>query len=120
MIRISTTAKGLARYATEQEIAREEVQYFLSTDGYDFLLTDSGESLVLNIHELGYTNPNLHRRIDQEIEVPSGTSYPFVEYDAAGNAYRQTVKLGIWDGIHSYRTTTTYTHDEESTTCEIP
>ena len=67
-----------------------------------------------------YTNPDLHRRVDMDAEIPQGSDYSFVQYDEDGNPYKQDIVIGVWDGIHSYRTTTTYTHDEESTTCEIP
>ena len=120
MIHIPTTARGVARPATPEEIERERLLYYLATDAGDYLLTDTGDFIVPNVPEFGYTNPNLHRRIDNEIIVEPGSDYPFVKYDAEGNAYPQTVKLGVWDGRCSYRTTTTYTHDEESTTCEIP
>ena len=50
--------------------------------------------------ELGYTNPNLHRRVDEDSQMIS--------------------KVGVYDGIHSFRTVDLNLHDEESTTCEIP
>lgn len=58
--------------------------------------------------EIGYTNLNLHRRIDpQQPEDPR-------------EALPRSYSMGVYDGINSYRTTTIYYHDEESTTCEIP
>lgn len=120
MIKIAKTAKGLAKPATAEEIAREDVKYFLSDDLGSLLLSDLGEFLVPNTPDFGYTNPNLHRRIDEDAIIPPGSDYSFVEYDEFGNPYPQKVVLGVWDGINSYRTTETITHDEESTTCEIP
>lgn len=69
---------------------------------------------------LGYTHPNLHRTIDLDPVIEPGKEYPFIYKDENGVPYKQNIKLGTWDGIHSYRTTETITHDEESTTCEIP
>ena len=120
MIHVPMTAHGVARLATDEEIAREQIQYYLADDSCNYLVTDTGEMLVPNVPNFGYTNPDLHRRIYDEITAPPGSDYPFVVYDAEGNPYPQSVKIGVWDGRHSYRTTTTYTHDEESTTCEIP
>ena len=120
MVEIPRTARGVARPATEEEIAREESLYYLATDLGFIITTDSGIPLVPNTGEFGYTNPNLHRRIIEDPDIPVGSDYPFVYYDSEGRPYKQSVVLGVWDGIHSYRTTTTYTHDEESTTCEIP
>ena len=70
--------------------------------------------------ELGYTNPNLHRRIDLDPIIEPGQEYAFIYRDKDGVPYKQDITLSIWDGLHSYRTTETITHDEESTTCEIP
>lgn len=120
MIQIPTTARGAARLATKEEIQREQVEYYLADDSQEYLVTDTLGFLVPNVPDFGYTNPNLHRRIYDEQTAPAGSDYPFVVYDSEGNPYPQSVKLGIWDGIHSYRTTETFTHDEESTTCEIP
>lgn len=53
--------------------------------------------------KVGFTNPNLHRRI---FTPPEGT--PDHKY-----------KIGIY-GYDSYRTTDIILHDEESTTSEIP
>ena len=76
--------------------------------------------IVMNKPDFGYTNPNLHRRIDQDPVIEPGSDYPFVPYDKDGNPYKQHVTIGVWDGVKSYRTTETFTHDEDSTTCEIP
>ena len=172
MVEIPRTARGVARLATEEEIAREESLYYIASDLGFIITTDSGIPLVPNTGDFGYTNPNLHRRVYTDLESESrpldpynklrysapiavtdednllaeteeevlasryGTwnqmeaeggspeadysDYLFVHYDENGHPYPQTVVLGVWDGVHSYRTTTTYTHDEESTTCEIP
>lgn len=52
---------------------------------------------------IGFTNPNLHRRIETETE-----------------AEQEKYTIGVYDRQHSYRTVDYSTHDEESTTCEIP
>lgn len=114
------TARGLARIATPEEIAKEESNYFLASDTYFTLLTDTGEALIPNVGDLGYTHPNLHRRVETDPDIPQGSNYPFIAYDANGNGFVSKVTFGVWDGIHSYRTTDYNTHDEESTTCEIP
>ena len=122
MTDIARTAKGKIRPATPEEIARETVQYYIVVDSGFYLVPDDDEDslFIPNIGELGFTNPNLHRRIDQDAIVPPGSDYKFVHYDKNGNPYKQKVSIGVWDGVHSYRTTQTYTHDEESTTVEIP
>lgn len=124
---VPKTAKGLAMLATPEEISKEDSYFNLASDIGLVITTDSGESLVPNTGDFGYTHMNLHRRIDDdpfnnsEREVdPTPGHYPFVYYDAEGHPYKQVVKLGVWDGVNSYRTTETLTHDEESTTCEIP
>ena len=121
MIQFPRTAHSEAILATPEEIAKEEmVDIYLASDLGLILMTDSGEDLSPNVPDFGYTHHNLHRRIDQDPEIPPGSDYPFVKYDKDGNAFKQTVVIGVWDGVNSYRTTTTYTHDEESETCEIP
>ena len=54
----------------------------------------------------GFTYPNLHRRVE-----PSRS-----EGEVADRKYT----IGIYDGLHSTVTVERFTHDEESTTCEIP
>lgn len=120
MILVPKTAHGAARLATEEEIQKEDSKYYLAADYGPILTTDSGIPIVPNVGDFGYTHPDLHRRIETDPEIPEGSDYPFVKYDPDGKPYKQTVKLGVWDGMHSYRTTETITHDEESTTCEIP
>ena len=58
--------------------------------------------------DVGFTNPNLHRRVDPQ--TPSDPR------ETAPRSYT----IGVYDGIHSFRTTEVFYHDEESTTCEIP
>jgi hypothetical protein len=88
-----------------------------------------------------YTNPDLHRRIDDRNprdveEILTDTNLllltdwrePFqsverfllVLYDTDGTAFPQQSKVGILDGHHSYRVVEAIIHDEESTTSEIP
>ena len=70
-------AQGVAKLANSADIARDE---------------------------LGYTNPNLHRRIDCDIsETNRPTEYSLL----VGN-------------VNSYRTTRVTLHDEDSTTTEVP
>ena len=59
--------------------------------------------------EHGLTNPNLHRRIDTE-QLPQGP----------GEVAPRQYEFNVLDGVHSYRLETIITHDEESTTSEIP
>lgn len=54
----------------------------------------------------GYTNPNLHRRIDPSLQE--------------GEVAEREYIIGVYDSIHSTRYTKLNYHDEESTTCEIP
>lgn len=117
---IPHTARGIIRPATPEEIAKEDSLYPLCTDAGDILITDFGSIIIRNTGEMGFTNPNLHRRINQNPEIPVGSNYAFVKYREDGTAYPQHVTIGVWDGMYSYRTTTTYAHDEESETCEIP
>lgn len=56
--------------------------------------------------EIGYTNPNLHRRID-----PQEPTAPMVK----PNTYKLTIQNN-----NSYRLTQRHTHDEDSTTSEVP
>lgn len=91
-IELPKTARGAAVEMTEEEAANER----------------------------RYTHPDLHRRVDVDATGDPGTDYPLMPRDADGNPYQQRIKLGIWDGVNSYRLTETYTHDEESETCEIP
>ena len=99
----------------------------LLTDNGLELLTDSGVPILANTRlEKRYTHPDLHRRINQDAYIPPinpehpEEGYIFISYDKDGNPYKQFVKVGILDSMHSYRMMETYTHDEESTTCEIP
>lgn len=56
--------------------------------------------------EVGFTNPNLHRRMKTELEKPD-------------DVLDMEISLRV-QGVESYRTTSYTVHDEESTTCEIP
>ena len=148
MIEIPKTAQGLATLASEEDIKKENYICGIAADNGACLLTDSRILLVPNV-ELGFTNPNLHRRIDPDIDIAIDSNYPFVYYKDAkveveniltqesvnvltqqsehleapvlhhGEAYSQSIQIGVW-GNESYRTTTMYIHDEDSTTCEIP
>ena len=68
---VPATAHGVAKPVTPEERAKDEV---------------------------GYTNPNLHRRIDLDMSrVPIGSDYPFIHYREDGTPYPQDVTLGLWD-----------------------
>lgn len=58
--------------------------------------------------KFGYTNPNLHRRVDAS-----------ADHISANEPLPRSYELGIYN-VNSYRTVTRHTHDEESETCEIP
>lgn len=119
----ATTARGIAKLASPEDIEREDFEFILIVDSGLDLVTDSGDELYPNSKKFGYTNPNLHRRIDLEAVEgtdPLTSNYPFMHYDEDSDPYKQSIVLGVWDGLNSYRTTTTYIHDEESETCEIP
>lgn len=120
MVGYLKTARGLAKPATPEEIAKEDSKYYIASDIELILTTDTGDLIAPNTGDFGFTHPNLHRRIEDDVTVPEGVSYPLLYLDPNGVPYKQTIKIGVWDGINSYRTTDTHTHDEESTTCEIP
>ena len=76
--------------------------------------------------EIGFTNPNLHRRIvTQDPPAPEDPNYDPDDPESVDRSYLnkevapREYDLGI-QGVHSYRTTTLVVHDEESTTTEIP
>lgn len=58
--------------------------------------------------ETGITAPNLHRRIDEDLTVLK-----------PGQVEKDTHSLLV-AGTNSYRHTTHYYHDDDSTTSEIP
>lgn len=76
--------------------------------------------------QLGFTHPNLHRRVDpQQPPTPEDPNYDPDDPESVNRAYlNQEVAPRDYafaiEGVHSYRTTTYNTHDEESTTSEIP
>lgn len=58
--------------------------------------------------EVGFTHPNLHRRIDpQQLTIDSQEYHP------------RDYSIGI-SSVNSYRTTTIHHHDEETEEDEIP
>ena len=67
----------------------------------------SQEDLARDAH--GFTNPNLHRRVD--IQEPSPES---------GETAPRDYLIGVFDQTNSTRLTEIHYHDEESETCEIP
>lgn len=75
------------------------------SQGPGHFIPDSGEEMDKD--QLGFTNPNLHRRIDPQ------------PYFLDGRSVENSYTISIY-GHNSYRTTSVPLHDEESTTCEIP
>lgn len=76
------------------------------TQGPGHYVEDPSEELTKDT--IGFTGPNLHRRIDPQQPPESSPCL-------SPNSY----SLGIY-GMDSYRTVTEYVHDENSTTSEIP
>lgn len=66
--------------------------------------SDSEEQVL---DDIGFTNPNLHRRIDPQPDPFPGAVAP--------NSYSISIH-----GKDSYRTVTLHTHDEDSDESEIP
>lgn len=58
--------------------------------------------------EVGYTNPNLHRRVDPQDPPEGSHKYKPNDYE-----------IGIYS-VNSYRTTESHYHDEDTEDCEIP
>lgn len=65
------------------------------------------DGIEQELDDRGFTNPNLHRRIDPKQPTDPDLVSP--------NDY----SIGIY-GVHSHRTVTLHTHDEESDDSEIP
>lgn len=66
------------------------------------------DATALAKDEVGFTHPNLHRRIDPQEPTPESGELAPREYS-----------VNIC-GKNSYRTTTICVHDEDSETSEIP
>lgn len=64
------------------------------------------DETALQKDEQGFTHPNLHRRVDITTAVAP---------EVANREYDLAIR-----GVSSYRTTTSFTHDEEATTTEMP
>lgn len=62
----------------------------------------------LQKEEIGFTHPNLHRRIDPQAPAEGSEELKPRDY-----------KLGIY-GVNSYRTTAIHCQDDESDTVEVP
>lgn len=80
----------------------------------EFIRMGQGPSKIVNPGSIedqkdqhGFTQPNLHRRVDPQ-EPHDGKETSPREYE-----------LGVY-GLNSYRTTKINYHDEESETSEIP
>lgn len=79
---------------------------YTTTDGQTHTLVFMGQGVAkiadaddIAKDEHGFTNPNLHRRINNQDD--------------------KSYTIGIY-GLNSYRTTKTVTHNEDSTTTEVP
>lgn len=89
--------------------------------------------------EYGYTHPNLHRRVDPQDPTTEESSsdtkdmeFPELTIEVPTYERRKNTKVNNYQEIaprdyeiqiqhvHSYRTTTMNTHDENSITSEIP
>lgn len=70
------------------------------------------QSEYVNDIVTGFTNPNLHRRVDAHEPEHEDNQ---LNQELAPREYTLEIK-----GTNSYRTTTITVHDEESTTTEIP
>ena len=68
----------------------------------------ASESDIIN-DEHGFTNPNLHRRLDIH-QPPEGSE------EVAPRDYT----VGVYDAIHSTRMTEIHYHSEDSETSEVP
>jgi len=93
-----------------------EVPYPIAGAGSGWVQTEDGtieDQIAYDKDQVtGFTNPNLHRRIDPH--EPKHEDNP-LNQELAPREYRLEIK-----GTNSYRTTTITVHDEESTTSEIP
>lgn len=95
------------------EIVRNVIKYRdMSGAERELVLMPSGPAVPANAEQIaknehGFTNPDLHRKIET-----NGTQG---EGEVAPRQYGLTIS-----GTHSYQTTKYVTHDEESTASEIP
>lgn len=64
--------------------------------------------------ELGFTHPNLHRRIMNPGQTPPIAENP-LDQEVAPRNYKLQIQ-----NVHSYRTTQINVHDEDSIDSEIP
>ena len=87
---------------------------YTTTDGQIHTLYPMGQgnaeladSEALAKDTRGFTNPNLHRRVETNPDI--------IEGEVSQRVYNLYMT-----GLYSYRTTKKTYHDEESTTSEIP
>lgn len=92
---------------------------YTDTDGRSHLYPMMGQGpakLVsaadLERDELGFTNPNLHRRVDPQDPLAADDER---NQEVAPRGYQLNVQ-----NVHSYRTTTINVHDEDSIYAERP
>ena len=107
---LSTNAISITE-VTIDEVVISSTDYGLDEGGITvtFINAPANESsVVITYSSSGYTNPNLHRRIDNE-------DTPKQEGEVAPDTYNLTVC-----GVNSYRTTTHTIHDEDSDSSEVP
>ena len=142
-------AQGPARPATAEEIARENtlehktnpdlhrridntLTAYISEDAY--LLTAEGDYLLgSTANDTPVTIDNLETEDGDPIETEDGITiqiessetpdpgdiFYLIANTMTDTGYPQTHALSV-QGVNSFRTTTTKTHTEESTTSEIP
>lgn len=87
---------------------QEEVRYY--SEGTNPATPATEDELAKDA--TGFTNPNLHRRVDPQDPKEAAD---VLDQEVGPRDYKLTVSK-----LHSYRTTHINTHDEESEISEIP
>lgn len=113
-------ANNTAPSSDDLIVRRQDLEFtYQDSDGGSYLYPRVGQGPARPATEeelakdtLGFTNPNLHRRIDPH-------DPPIVEDPKAQELKPRDYELTI-QHLHSYRTTTINSHDEESTYSEVP
>lgn len=93
--------------------------YYEDSDGQEHKYPRAGQGPArladesdLERDALGFTHPNLHRRVDPQDPDTADSEYNQEKYP---RGYQLMIQ-----NVHSYRTTTINAHDEESIDSEIP
>ena len=90
-----------------KDVERNDVPYPHTAQG-PATIVDPGSAEEDRDERLGFTHPNLHRRIDPKDENKG-------EYEFKARKYQLMVQ-----GVNSYQTTTQNVHDDWSDDSEIP